>query len=96
LSLPWFAPDDVINYILDAITFVAEEGWKFLIQYDVNLATAEWRHISRLKPSNSFSLEKISYVKGFFEYKPRKDRGKKLSDSNMVRTDICHSIKLQI
>ena len=72
LSLPWFAPDDVIDYILDCIIFVAEEGWKFLVHYDINPNTGEWSHISKLKTSNSFCLDKISYDKGFFEYRPRR------------------------
>ena len=85
VSLPWFAPDDVIDYIIDALIFVAEEGWKFMVHYDINLDTAEWKHVSKLKSTNSFSLEKISYEKGFFEYKPRKDGGKNVSDPKMVR-----------
>ena len=71
LSLPWFAPDDVIDYILDCIIFVAEQGWKFMVHYDVNPNTGEWSHISKLKTSNSFCLDKISYNNGFFEYQPR-------------------------
>lgn len=29
-NLPFYANDDDIDYILDAIQFVASEGWKFL------------------------------------------------------------------
>ena len=94
MSLPWFAPDDVIDYILDAIAFVAEEGWKFMVHYDVNLATAEWSHVSRSKSRNLLSLEKISYEKGFFEYTPRKDRGKSSPDPNLVRVNVYHSLEL--
>ena len=71
LSLPWFAPDDVIDFILDAITFVAEEGWKFMVHYDINTLTGEWKHISKMKNKGSFGLQKISYNKGFFEYRPQ-------------------------
>jgi hypothetical protein len=74
LSLPWFAPDDVIDYILDALVFVAEEDWKFMVHYDINLAKAEWSHVAKLRSSNSLMLEKISYEKGFFEFKPRRAR----------------------
>ena len=84
VSLPWFAPDDVINYILDALTFIAKEGWKFLIHYDINLTTADWSHVSKLKSNNSMLLEKISYEKGFFEFKPRKDRIRNISEPMLV------------
>ena len=72
LSLPWFAPDDVIDYILDCIIFVAEQGWKFMVHYDINPDTGEWSHFSKLNISNSFSLDKISYSKGYFDYQPRR------------------------
>jgi len=72
LSLPWFAPDEVIEFILDAITFVADQGWKFMVDYDINTLTGEWNHISKMKSQNSFRLQKISYNKGFFEYRPQK------------------------
>ena len=88
MSLPWFAPDEIIDYIIDALIFIAEEGWKFMVHYDINMDTAEWKHVSKLKSGNTFSLENISYGKGFLEYRPRKDGGKLSADPILVRTAI--------
>ena len=76
LSLPWFAPDEVIDFVLDAITFVADQGWKFMVDYDINTVTGEWNHISKMKSKYSFRLQKISYNKGFFEYRPQQSAGR--------------------
>ena len=32
LNLPWFSPDEEIDYILDALEMVADNGWKLLCQ----------------------------------------------------------------
>ncbi|POM68016.1 Cysteine desulfurase [Phytophthora palmivora] len=49
MSFPYFADDAEVEYILDAVNFVADHGWKFLPQYDFNVHTAAWRHTSREK-----------------------------------------------
>ncbi|KAF1779009.1 Pyridoxal phosphate-dependent transferase [Phytophthora cactorum] len=36
-----------VNYVLEAVHFVADHGWKFLPQYDFNCRTGVWRHVSR-------------------------------------------------
>ncbi len=30
LNLSYFASDEEVNYLLNALEFIAEEGWKFL------------------------------------------------------------------
>lgn len=47
LSFPFFADREEVNYILDAVTFVADHGWKFLPQYEINRHTGVWYHLSR-------------------------------------------------
>ena len=44
LNLPWFATDAEIDFILDALVFVSDHGWKFMPQYIFNNETAEWKH----------------------------------------------------
>ncbi|KAG7395907.1 hypothetical protein PHYBOEH_003032 [Phytophthora boehmeriae] len=46
MSFPYFSDDAEIEYILDAVHFVADHGWKFLPQYDFDMHTAVWRHTS--------------------------------------------------
>uniref|UniRef100_H3H415 Aminotransferase class V domain-containing protein n=1 Tax=Phytophthora ramorum TaxID=164328 RepID=H3H415_PHYRM len=48
MSFPYFADDAEVEYILDAVHFVADHGWKFLPQYDFDVHSAAWRHISRV------------------------------------------------
>ncbi|CAH8854041.1 unnamed protein product [Trichobilharzia szidati] len=44
VSFPYFIPDDEADFILDALKFVATNGWIFLPFYRYNAATAEWTH----------------------------------------------------
>jgi hypothetical protein len=37
-----------VEYILDAVLFIAEQGWKFLGLYRCNYKTGEWAHTTRL------------------------------------------------
>ncbi|CEG47580.1 hypothetical protein F444_17437, partial [Plasmopara halstedii] len=37
MSFPYFADDAEVEYILDAVRFIAEEGWKFLPQYELDV-----------------------------------------------------------
>lgn len=40
LNLPWFMPDDKVNFVLAALAFVAEHGWKLLPLYRLNTVRA--------------------------------------------------------
>lgn len=48
LSLPYWISKDELDYIVDAVLFVAEHGWKFLPLYRYNHRTGEWAHTTRL------------------------------------------------
>lgn len=43
-NLAFFFDNERIDFILNAIKFVCENGWKFLPFYSFNLETGEWRH----------------------------------------------------
>ena len=43
VSLPYFADAATVRYVLDALLFVAEHGWKLLPQYTCDAASGEWR-----------------------------------------------------
>lgn len=47
MSIPYFMEDAEVDYILKAIHFVAEEGWKFLPQYKFNHKSGAWKHTTR-------------------------------------------------
>ena len=44
LNLPWFSTDEEIDFVIDALEFVANHGWKFMPQYIFNNETGEWHH----------------------------------------------------
>lgn len=43
-SIGFFFDEEKIDFILNCIKFVCENGWKFLPFYSFNLETGEWRH----------------------------------------------------
>ncbi|CAI5739717.1 unnamed protein product [Hyaloperonospora brassicae] len=47
LSFPYFADAAEVDYVLAAVHFVADHGWKFLPQYRFSCRTGGWRHASR-------------------------------------------------
>ncbi|KAF1335936.1 tRNA 2-thiocytidine biosynthesis protein ttca, partial [Globisporangium splendens] len=62
MSFPYFMDASEVDYILRAVHFVANEGWKFLPQYRFDAKAGSWKHISRvtrvetLKTSDQFAL----------------------------------------
>ena len=57
-----------VRYVLDAILFVAEHGWKLLPQYLCDARTAEWRHVHQRRPPRAW-LGGISYAGGALSWK---------------------------
>lgn len=68
LSLPYFADAQQVRYVLDAVHFVAEHGWKLLPQYLCDARTAEWRHVHQRRPPRAW-LGGISYAEGALSWK---------------------------
>ena len=66
LNLPWFSSDDEIQFVLEAIQFVAEKGWKFLPQYTFDSATSDWYHRSMQPLQGKKKLMDITYSNGMF------------------------------
>jgi hypothetical protein len=44
ISLPYFASDEEVDYVLAAVRLTAEAGWALLPQYSFDGETAEWAH----------------------------------------------------
>ena len=60
LSLPWFAPEEEIIYILDALEMIAKDGWKLLPQYEFDNETGNWQHHSKIGQMNRKWLNDIN------------------------------------
>ena len=44
LCLPWFAPNEEIDYIRTSLYDLSRQGWKLLPQYEFNPGTGSWKH----------------------------------------------------
>ncbi|UJR18081.1 hypothetical protein I4U23_004981 [Adineta vaga] len=60
LNLPYFTSDDDINFIFDAVEFIATHGWKFLPLYIYDPVSGIWKHRNGFQ-LNLSSLEDITY-----------------------------------
>ena len=68
LNIQFFLSDDKIDFILNAIQFICENGWKFLPWYIFNLETGEWRHRNHQVFKDRKWLGHINYKNGQFNY----------------------------
>ena len=48
-NLPFFFEDSRIDFVLEALKFVCEFGWKFLPQYNFNAQTGKFTHVLKSK-----------------------------------------------
>ena len=67
-NLAFFFDQTKIDFILNAIQFVSQNGWKFLPWYTFNLETGEWRHINHQVFKDRKWLGNINYKNGQFNY----------------------------
>jgi hypothetical protein len=51
VSIPYYASEHDVDFILSAVEFVAEHGVDFLPLYRVNWRTGVWRHLDRSGPA---------------------------------------------
>ena len=57
VGLHWVMDDAEANYVIDAVNFIAREGYRFLSLYDFDLATGTWVHKYATGQLPEFSLE---------------------------------------
>jgi len=57
INLHYTFQEKDINFILNAIEFVARHGHLFLTRYRLNMATAEWSHIDFTEEEHPFSID---------------------------------------
>ncbi|KAF4316001.1 hypothetical protein JM18_008156 [Phytophthora kernoviae] len=58
ISFPYFVEDAEVDYILEALHFLADHGWKFLPKYNISCCTGVWRHVSRATENASLTSMK--------------------------------------
>ena len=67
VNFNYFLSDEVVDFILSAVHFVAEHGWKLLPHYEFFPRTGQWRHRSGAAQA-PLRLTDISYRRGRLEY----------------------------
>ncbi len=67
VNFNYFLSEEVFGFLLDAVLFVAEHGWKLLPHYRFSPSTGEWRHRSGTV-TPPLKLADISYRRGRLEY----------------------------
>ena len=68
VNFNYFISDQVFNFILDAVRFVADHGWRLLPYYRFDPETALWRH-RRPIAEPPLSLHDIDYSSGEMDYR---------------------------
>lgn len=71
LNFNYFLTELEVQYVLDAIEFIANEGWKLLPKYAFRTDTNEWHHQNAKKLPGRKWLGDISYMSGKMEYPKR-------------------------
>ncbi len=71
VNFNYFISETVFQYIVDAVGFVAEHGWKLLPDYHFEPDTGQWRH-RRGAPAPPRRLSDLSYRGGRLEYRARR------------------------
>jgi len=44
INFNYFTSDVILSYLIDAMTFIADHGWRFLLDYYFDLRTGLWEH----------------------------------------------------
>lgn len=70
VNFNYFVSEPVFEFILDAVDFVATEGWKLLPHYTFDPSTGLWRHRAG-RPKAPMSLRDLSYRSGKLSYASR-------------------------
>lgn len=73
VNFNYFISETVFRFLLDAVSFVATEGYRLLPHYRFDLATGEW-HQRRGRPAPAKRLTSVSYRTGKLEVRSRHAR----------------------
>jgi selenocysteine lyase/cysteine desulfurase len=71
VNFNYFISETVFSFVLDAVEFVADHGWKLLPHYDFDAATGLWRHEDGLAEP-PMSLGDVRYEHGQMVFPSRR------------------------
>jgi selenocysteine lyase/cysteine desulfurase len=73
VNFNYFISDAVFDFVVEAVEFVAEHGWRFLPLYEVDIASGLWVHRDG-RPEPPLSLRDVQYVDGRLEFPHERHR----------------------
>ncbi|KAH8079628.1 pyridoxal phosphate-dependent transferase [Filobasidium floriforme] len=56
VSFPWLQSEEMVEYIIQAVAWISERGWRFLPDYQVDCRTGKWTHRKRLRDIKKLSV----------------------------------------
>ncbi|KAG7529666.1 hypothetical protein FFLO_05510 [Filobasidium floriforme] len=56
VSFPWFQSNETVDYVIEAVAWISERGWRFLPDYQVDYRTGKWTHRERFRPVERLSM----------------------------------------
>ena len=69
LNFPYFMDEITFDFVIEAIHFIANQGWKLLPHYTFHPETGEWIHHNNKKFLSRRWLGDITYQNGTMEYR---------------------------
>ena len=66
INFNYFIPDEVLQFLVDAVEFIADSGWKLLRMYEFEPETGLWTHGERPQLA-ALKLDDLSYSSGSLE-----------------------------
>ena len=67
INFNYFIPDEVFQFLVDAVEFIADNGWKLLRMYEFEPETGLWIHGERPQLA-ALKLDDLSYSSGGLEW----------------------------
>ena len=67
VNFNYFIPEEVFRFLVEAVHFIAEHGWRLLPLYGFVAETGIWLHRERPQPA-ALGFDDLSYERGELEY----------------------------
>lgn len=97
VNFNYFCSDAEIDYILEAVNFIADHAWKLLSLYDFHPDSGLWTHVDQ-KPEAVFDLESLSFETNRCSHPPtlRTEPEEALPGYLLAARDLVEAIDSQI
>jgi selenocysteine lyase/cysteine desulfurase len=70
MNFNYFISEPVFEFLIEAVHFLADHGWKLLPHYQFDLQSGQWMH-RKGRPAPAMRLSDVTYRTGKMEYRSR-------------------------